>query len=668
MKLIWHILKKDFGRQYLIFLLCILCGTYVGVMTRQGGNSFVQGSVVFQDWLLLVATISFYAFLFILIVETVQEDSLIDSTAFWQTRPISSGRLLAAKGMFILGLLLVKFLVSLAMWLFLPNPDHKAFGSWDIWLGMLSFVLLSGGLAACTKNLGKCFLGLAMCLIFFSVASALADQWFRPVALQRMHQAVAEMTAQIHNQGFARHNAEQTPWFAHLSSSMVLETIIGIAGAVAMLIQYFTRRTAVAFSVLFVAVLGAGVASNYYKWNAVLGTASASPAVKLDPQVQSILAGATKFYADAQSFEADIESVTHVETDAGNRDRDASFHIALQRPASFSLVLKTGSSGGTLISNGKTLIAYMPASKKYTSTDAPADLSELLSPRNLLFIESGLALGFEDLLRQDSVEAFEAKIRRSEYIGSEKIGDVAAQHIRLTETTSVTDYWIADGPQPLLLQAQVTANLPGRNGPTKMVRTSTYTNWHVNQPLAVDTFQFQPPPEAKLGTESFARTRHPLVGRMERDFQLNDLEGKPVKLSDLHGKIVVIDFWTTSCSASLPVVTEATSTRKTQGVVFYAVNLMESADTIRAFQKDKGLDFPVLLDTDGLVDKHYFAKHYLNKGTPQLVLIDKDGQIEAVKVGYTPGFKNELGQQLDDMIAGKSLLPEVAPSTPAKGP
>ncbi|HXB02095.1 MAG TPA: DUF2092 domain-containing protein [Opitutaceae bacterium] len=668
MKLTWHIFKKDFGGKSLTFLLWILCGTYVGVMTRQGGNSFVQGSVVFHDWLLLVATISFYSFFFILVVEAVQDDSLIDSTAFWQTRPISSGRLLAAKGMFILGLLLVKFLVSLVVWLFLPNPAHKAFGNWDVWLGMLSFALLSGGLAACTKNLGKCFLGLVMCLILFLMASAVAEHWFRPIALNRMHQMVADAIAQSHRLEPIRNVPGQRPWFAHLSASMVVGIITGVAGAVALLIQYFTRRTVVASGLLFVAVLGAGAASNYYKWNAVLGTASASPAVKLDPQVQSILAGAAKFYADAQSFEADIESVTHVETDARNRNRDSSFHVAFQRPASFALVLKTGWSGGTLISNGKTLIAYMPASKKYTSTAAPADLAELLSPRSLIFIESGLALGFEDLWQQDPIQTFESKLRRSEYIGSEEIDGVAAQHVRLTERSCVADYWIADGPQPLLLQAQITENSSGRNGPEKMVRTSTYTNWRVNQPVAVDTFQFQPPPGVELVANLFSRTLHPLVGKMAPDFQLKDLDGKLVKLSDLHGKIIVIYFWTTSAGAILPAVNEVISERKAQGVVFYAVNLMESANKIRAFQKDKGLDFSGLLDSDGAVAKRYFAKHYLDEGASQSVLIDKDGKIAAVNIHFLPSSVNDLGRQLDDLIAGKSLIPYIAPSAPATSP
>jgi thiol-disulfide isomerase/thioredoxin len=108
--------------------------------------------------------------------------------------------------------------------------------------------------------------------------------------------------------------------------------------------------------------------------------------------------------------------------------------------------------------------------------------------------------------------------------------------------------------------------------------------------------------------------------------------------------VVVVDFWATWCEpcvASLPMVTAATDARKAQGVVFLGINDKETTDVIRAFQKEKALDFTVLRDTDG--------------------------QVEAVHVGYDPNMKSKLGRQLDDILAGKSLLDATAAASPATG-
>jgi peroxiredoxin len=400
--------------------------------------------------------------------------------------------------------------------------------------------------------------------------------------------------------------------------------------------------------------------------------------VKLDPQVQNILTAASQFYTARKSFEADLASTTHVEASTMKSEMTSSFHLAVQPPASFALVIKTGMPGGTLISDGKTWITFVQYLNKYTSNDAPASLSELLQPANLALVEGGTPLGFEALLGPDPVKALSTGLTSSADLGVEPIAGQSAHHLQIAAVPYITDIWIA-APQPLLLQSRVSIDMsaalknltaeqkqkmPAGLGleQMKMSRDTTYSNWQIDQPIAATTFQFQPPPGAQLVDELVKLPPHPLVGKMAPDFQLNDLDGHPVSLASLRGKIVVLDFWATWCGpcvASLPLVSSVADSFKDQGVVFYAMNLKETAGQVRQFQAQKALAFPVLLDANGKVSDLYQAQ-----AIPETVLIDPAGKIEAVHVGYDAGIKKKLTAQLTAMIAGKDIAAAPAPTGP----
>ena len=123
------------------------------------------------------------------------------------------------------------------------------------------------------------------------------------------------------------------------------------------------------------------------------------------------------------------------------------------------------------------------------------------------------------------------------------------------------------------------------------------------------------------------------VGQPAPDFTLPDLDGRPVKLSDHRGKIVVLEWFNPGCpfvvaSHTRGTLKGAAARESKAGVVWLAVNSGapgkqgHGVEVNRAAAREWGMDHPVLLDEGGEAGRAYGATN-----TPHMYVVDARGTL-----------------------------------------
>lgn len=140
------------------------------------------------------------------------------------------------------------------------------------------------------------------------------------------------------------------------------------------------------------------------------------------------------------------------------------------------------------------------------------------------------------------------------------------------------------------------------------------------------------------------------IGQPAPDFVLTDITGKNVRLSDMKGRVVMIEFWATwcpPCKESAPVLNELYKKYKDKGFTLLGVSIDKGEDikaAVSSFAGKLSISYPVLLDTDNV------GQTYNISNIPSSFMIDKKGVIAYKHLGYFQGIEIMLSKEVETLL------------------
>lgn len=137
------------------------------------------------------------------------------------------------------------------------------------------------------------------------------------------------------------------------------------------------------------------------------------------------------------------------------------------------------------------------------------------------------------------------------------------------------------------------------------------------------------------------------VGDKAPDFTINEAGGKSYKLSDLKGKIVMLQFtasWCSVCRTEMPFIEkEIWKEKKSEGLVVLGIDRDEPLDKVLKFKKDIAVSYPLVLDPGADIFGLFAQKE---AGVTRNVIIDRTGKI----IFLSRLFEKEEFEQMKKVI------------------
>ena len=152
-------------------------------------------------------------------------------------------------------------------------------------------------------------------------------------------------------------------------------------------------------------------------------------------------------------------------------------------------------------------------------------------------------------------------------------------------------------------------------------------------------------------------------GSVAPDFELQSLDGKPVRLSDFRGKAVLLNFWATwcaPCKIEMPWFVDLQKQYAAQGLQVIGVAMDDSGEeAIAKFAKQMGVNYPVLIGKEAVGDA-YGGVEFL----PTTFIIDRQGKVVDRVFGLVS--RSEFEDAIKKALGGATPAAQASAREPAR--
>ena len=132
------------------------------------------------------------------------------------------------------------------------------------------------------------------------------------------------------------------------------------------------------------------------------------------------------------------------------------------------------------------------------------------------------------------------------------------------------------------------------------------------------------------------------------DFALKADNGRNVRLREMRGQVVMLNFWATwcgPCREEMPKLEQLYVKYRPAGFTLLGVNIDDNPKNALSMAKKLGVSFPILFDRDKQVSKLYKVD-----AMPSTVLIDRDGKTRYLHRGYKLGYEEIYQTEVRELL------------------